>query len=327
MSGRRGGPGLARWWVLMLLGSLCAPGAWAQGCYNAGNLNVSFGTVSLGGTVDAVGVAPYSCEANASVTYFKACFYLAEGPGGQANMSGVDPRWMTNYNGHGVTYTLYADPGRTQVLGPEGLYTPYVATLVVPAGARLPLNLNVYGRVGPIAPGAMAGNYQAQFSGGTLHYAWSNSGEPASCTNGSGSATRTTYFTTSATVSNSCTASVSATDLDFGSVSALDLVHDGTSTITLQCPPNTNWKLGLNDGANAVGAQRRMAGSGNDYINYELYRDAGRTQRWGNDAVGGTDTVNGKGASGTLTVYGRVPVQAPVSPGSYNDTVIVTLTY
>jgi spore coat protein U-like protein len=134
-------------------------------------------------------------------------------------------------------------------------------------------------------------------------------------------------------VSNSCIASINATDLDFGSVSSLTTARDSTSTITLTCPPNVNWKLGLNNGLHASSTQRRMAGPTGQYVEYELYRDAGRSQRWGNDTTGGTDTVNGNGSnhgqgSGNgLTVYGRVPAQPEAASGSYSDTVTITLTY
>jgi spore coat protein U-like protein len=76
-----------------------------------------------------------------------------------------------------------------------------------------------------------------------------------------------------------------------------------------------------------------MAGPTGQYVEYELYRDAGRSQRWGNDTTGGTDTVNGNGSnhgqgSGNgLTVYGRVPAQPEAASGSYSDTVTITLTY
>ncbi|MDB5886599.1 MAG: hypothetical protein JWR74_2770, partial [Polaromonas sp.] len=123
-----------------------------------------------------------------------------------------------------------------------------------------------------------------------------------------------------------------ASDMDFGSAVSLIAAVDGTSTISLSCPVNTSWRVGLSDGMNAViVGQRRMAGPAPDFMGYELYRDSGRTQRWGNNTAGGTNTVNGSGASQAnptvLTVYGRVPAQADGAPGAYSDTVTVTLTY
>jgi spore coat protein U-like protein len=62
-------------------------------------------------------------------------------------------------------------------------------------------------------------------------------------------------------------------------------------------------------------------------VNYRLYRDAGRTQNWGNSI--GTDTLagTGNGAAQAITVYGRVPAQSTPAAGTYTDTVAVTVTY
>ena len=89
--------------------------------------------------------------------------------------------------------------------------------------------------------------------------------------------------------------------------------------------------MGLSNGANASGNQRRMTDGTSNYIAYELYLNSARNQRWGNDTAGGTDTASGSGSGQAnptvLTVYGRVPVQAAQPPGSYADTITVTLTY
>ena len=48
---------------------------------------------------------------------------------------------------------------------------------------------------------------------------------------------------------------------------------------------------------------------------------------WGNTV--GIDTVQGAGTGDqqTLNVYGRVPPSQPVGSGSYQDMIIVTLTF
>ena len=67
--------------------------------------------------------------------------------------------------------------------------------------------------------------------------------------------------------------------------------------------------------------------SGAAIVNYSLYSDSGRTTVWGNTV--GTDTVaaTGSGASQSYTVYGRVTAQTTPAPGTYSDTVTVTVTY
>jgi spore coat protein U-like protein len=63
-------------------------------------------------------------------------------------------------------------------------------------------------------------------------------------------------------------------------------------------------------------------------INYQLYRNAGRSEVWG-DGNSGTVTVagTGNGAPQAATIYGRVPAQITPNPGSYADQVVVTVTY
>jgi spore coat protein U-like protein len=66
---------------------------------------------------------------------------------------------------------------------------------------------------------------------------------------------------------------------------------------------------------------------GTEVINYSLYSDSGRTTNWGNTV--GTDTVaaTGNGSAQAYTVYGRIPPQTTPAPGTYTDTITVTVTY
>jgi len=315
-----------RWLLAACLLSVAATAAQAQ-CYNGGNLDMVFGTVSVGASSLVTGTAQFNCQANGSASYFRACLYVSEGPG---NLSGVSPRQMTNYNGGSLAYTLYSDAPRTKVLGPQGgSYTVYEKTLMIAGGSSLvPLNFPVYGRVGPVPAGTAAGSYEAPFNGVFLVYSVARNGDyPPSCTTNSGggnSGTVNMAFKATANVSSGCAVSINATDLNFGTVGSLATPTDGTSTITLTCPPNTSWALGLNYGVNATGTQRRMAGPAGSYVNYGLFQDSGRTKAWDN----GANVLMGSGGNpSSVTVYGRVPVQPEASPGSYSDTVTVTLTY
>jgi spore coat protein U-like protein len=101
---------------------------------------------------------------------------------------------------------------------------------------------------------------------------------------------------------------------------------DGASTISVQCALGIAYQVGLDNGQHATGTTRRMTGPGG-LLNYELYRNSGRTQRWGSTL--NNDTVVGVGSGNTqnLTVYGRVPNQTTPSAGTYNDTITITVTY
>lgn len=63
-------------------------------------------------------------------------------------------------------------------------------------------------------------------------------------------------------------------------------------------------------------------------MTYGLYKDAARSQPWGDATTPGSTVAGaGNGLVQQLTVYGRVPPQTTPSPGTYTDTVVVTLTY
>jgi len=114
---------------------------------------------------------------------------------------------------------------------------------------------------------------------------------------------------------------------------------DSTGLITLTCtkspgPDNTlTYSIALSAGASGSYAARTMT-SGASTLSYNLYTDLARTLIWGN-GIGGAQTVNGsvQGLSGSaatifnFTIYGRVPALQNVNPGSYTDSIVVTVTY
>jgi spore coat protein U-like protein len=67
--------------------------------------------------------------------------------------------------------------------------------------------------------------------------------------------------------------------------------------------------------------------SGGATVNYTLYSDSGRTTVWGTTIGTNTVAATGSGAAQSYTVYGRIPAQTTPAPGTYNDTVTVTVTY
>jgi spore coat protein U-like protein len=72
--------------------------------------------------------------------------------------------------------------------------------------------------------------------------------------------------------------------------------------------------------------QPRQLRQGARAIGYNLYRDAARTQIWG-DGTGGTFTVLGQRGNRTLVIYGRIFPGQPAAAGSYADTVVATLNF
>tara|TARA_R100001244_G_scaffold64627_9_gene53544 strand:- start:6342 stop:6878 length:537 start_codon:yes stop_codon:yes gene_type:complete len=122
--------------------------------------------------------------------------------------------------------------------------------------------------------------------------------------------------------------------LTFGEYPSLDSIAEGRSvgaggggSFGLECNAGTSYNVALDSGQNVTGNQRRMQSAG-AYINYNLYKDAARTLPWGNGSNGATAlTGTGSGADEEVVVYGRVPSQLTPSPGTYLDTVQVTVSW
>ena len=134
----------------------------------------------------------------------------------------------------------------------------------------------------------------------------------------------TTTFGVSATVLKDCI--VSATALGFGNYTGA--VNSAQSTITVTCTSSTTYTVGLGTGL-ATGATvttRQMQNSTN-LLNYGLFSNGTWTTNWGNTSPTNWVSGTGNGAAQNITVYGQIPAGQYVVPGSYADTISVTVTY
>jgi spore coat protein U-like protein len=143
----------------------------------------------------------------------------------------------------------------------------------------------------------------------------------------SSATTTTTTFTATITLAATCTIN-SASTLDFGTAGVLTANVDQTSTIAVQCTDTTPYSIGLDagTGTGATVTVRKLT-SGATTVNYTLYSDSGHNNIWGNTPPTDTVAATGNGASQSYTVFGRVPAQTTPAPGTYTDTVTVTVTY
>jgi spore coat protein U-like protein len=132
-------------------------------------------------------------------------------------------------------------------------------------------------------------------------------------------------FNTSVTVEKSC--NVAATNLSFGSTGSLRAPLAGQSSLNVQCSNGIGYSLGLNGGsAGAIDPTQRKMKFGANAITYGLYQDAANARPWG---TAGANLVSGTGTSASqpYSVYGLVPAQATPPPGTYTDTIVVSVTY
>lgn len=136
----------------------------------------------------------------------------------------------------------------------------------------------------------------------------------------------------------SCTVSVPA--LSFGAYNPFLATPDEVNdTITATCTllTGTAATVSLTDsfstGSSNTYATRTML-SGANKLNYNLYKDAAYTQIRGNGTGGsvtGTATLNLTSTnpvqSVSGTIYGQIPARQNVAPGTYTDTLVVTITF
>lgn len=140
--------------------------------------------------------------------------------------------------------------------------------------------------------------------------------------------TASSNLSVTATVTANCSVSTSA--VAFGNVNPQGANVDATGGLTVTCSNGTAWaaSAGVGSGAGATLAVRRMT-AGADTLNYALYTDSNRTNLWG-DGTASTVTITGtgNGSAQNSVIYGRVPTgQVTVPPGSYADTVAITVSY
>lgn len=136
---------------------------------------------------------------------------------------------------------------------------------------------------------------------------------------------------------------VSSVGVNFGSYDPLaGAPDDSTGQVSITCtmvgngkPETVAYSIELGAGNAGAYSPRRLL-SGVDALLYNLFRDAGRSQVWGNGlsstfTVGDSVTVGPGVGNGTRsrshTIYGRVPARQDVAPGSYSDTIVITLSF
>jgi spore coat protein U-like protein len=102
----------------------------------------------------------------------------------------------------------------------------------------------------------------------------------------------------------------------------------------VQVTNTSPYSIGMGQGNNYSGGSNRMASAGN-YLPYTLYVDAAYTHPWTTGATNSScTTVNdcylgtGNGSAQSVNIYGQVPTTASApTPGTYADTVLMTITY
>jgi spore coat protein U-like protein len=144
-------------------------------------------------------------------------------------------------------------------------------------------------------------------------------------------AIKQTSFGVSAVVNPNCL--VSATALNFGGYDGT-VAKTGTSDISVRCSTGTTFSVLLSTGGGTF-AQRLLAGSGSNALQYNLYTTAAASTIWGDGTNstgigGGTGAGMASGSAVPFTVHGVLPDNAfnqGAPSGNYTDTITVTVSY
>lgn len=129
----------------------------------------------------------------------------------------------------------------------------------------------------------------------------------------------------------SCT--VTATDVAFGTYTPLQAAGLlSTGTISISCTGVTGRNtvtIDLSAGASGNYTTRTLTAGANK-LSYNLYQDAANTEIWGNGTGNSTEasaTIRKATPTATLTVYGTVTANQDPAPGTYGDTITVSVNY
>lgn len=137
--------------------------------------------------------------------------------------------------------------------------------------------------------------------------------------------TRTSNLTLRVVVAPSPCA-VAGAALDFGSYTAGQAAaRDAAAVVSYtDCGPGT-LRIELGGGGSDDVSARKLR-NGSSTLDYSLFQDTARTRVFGTGTAAPTFNLTAA-AAGRVNVFGRIPGRQDVSPGTYTDTVSITLTF
>jgi spore coat protein U-like protein len=251
--------------------------------------------------VDGIGTITATCTGTNTET---VNIELSGGNSGSC----TTPRKLNS--GTSMDYQLYTDSARTVpwCAGTAVLSTTFTFTSKV---KTITQSMSFYGRVSA-AQNPAAGIYRDTL---TARLRQASSG------------TQFAQNTVSADIAVNAACALSVGTLGFGSYSP-GTTALGSATLGVRCTNGSSYNIALGAGQYAGGGTRRMLGPSSNYLGYELFRDSGRTVLWGDGASFGAKVPGtGTGGDQSLTVHGRSAIPDSVLPGSYSDSVFVTVDY
>lgn len=298
------------------------PPARAQTCTVASATGVDFGTNLRGAPtdqVDVAGVVTLSCSGGGKGQTRRACLALG------TDVPVPHPRQMAAGAGT-LAFQLYDGTPSGPVIATSGsesgaliMERTFAAEPNTPVMVAFPIAARLFAGQ-TAAPGTYNAALTIAIGAGNLN---------GGCTTADVAPQPSTFIAT-AHVGTDCTLSIP--DASFGSVTRLSSPIDTSTTATVTCSSGAPWSLSLDAGSipgNTYAARRMgLGGTGPGAVAYQIYRDPGPANVWGNGTMGTvTRTGTGTGAAQHVPIYLRVPAQGPQPEGTYSDRVTATLTF
>ncbi len=127
---------------------------------------------------------------------------------------------------------------------------------------------------------------------------------------------------------------VTAPSLSFGfydGLSGAPATTSGTAVVTCDQspPPTVTMELSASAVSGGFFPRRMRQDGGSDVLAYNFYADPGGSSVWG-DGTGGTVTRSQrvqKNQPWSATIYGVIAPGQDVAPGSYSDTITITINF
>ena len=117
----------------------------------------------------------------------------------------------------------------------------------------------------------------------------------------------------------------------YDALSSAPVTTSGNAVITCTAnpPPTVSVQLGPSAVSGGFFPRRMRAAGGGDVLDYNFYADVSAASVFG-DGTGGTVTRSAKVAKNqpwSVTFYGRIAPNQDVAPGSYSDTLTITINF
>lgn len=314
--------------AVLLVSALAAPAAHAALTCTISAPTMNFGTLSAVpfAQTDTTPNLTVSCTGGAANSTQRVCVGINAGTG---TGSASPQRFMSSAT-DSIEFQIFHDSAHSTIWGStlfSGGMQEVLPALALNSAGSGTATFPMYGRIlNPPAQTKPTGTYTS-----TLQFTGKFPSGGSGCGTGSGGGTLFTSnsFLAQVVVTSSCT--IVAADIDFGSRVGLTTSVNATGGLSVTCTSGRPYTIALNAGS-SVGntiAARKMSrnGVGAGVVSYQLYRDSGPVNVWGDGTSGVLYSGTGSGANQAIPVYANVPVQAAQAPGTYLDTVRATVTY